>query len=387
MRSLALHLQDMFVPRSAEACGFDSVLPPPLRSCFASAAAWRVRLKGQGDCTLPPEPPVPLLWDPLGRELGGLGGSATRSLLLRKFDVDVIPLEGDGEGGFAPRGGGGDGGQAGGAGVPPRRSRVVSSADVHALLDSLPSRLRGGATAGVAGSEGGQLVAALQPPVLTLWRQFTRENERVLAGGGSPLNLSRWLGHVDNPLVRALSGCGAGAGGDARAESLGAEGAKLREPTAGATAASTLATAAMLDDAKHVLAERVLVVVFGGNGTRTAQGLETLRVYFGWRRRRGEPPDDDDDDDSGNGSEQPPPAEAAAIRRRVVLDSHLFDFGTRLASEQHRSVVWAEDSDDACASAEAAGVAPMRDAPLALVLDRQDTLSWDGDTYRSYELR
>ena len=39
----------------------------------------------------------------------------------------------------------------------------------------------------------------------------------------------------------------------------------------------------------------------------------------------------------------PPPELAARLRRHVALDVRLYEFGARLAREQHRSLVWAPE--------------------------------------------
>ena len=94
----------------------------------------------------------------------------------------------------------------------------------------------------------------------------------------------------------------------------------------------------------------------------------------------------DEDEDT-----QPPPNAIALLKAKTSLDQRLYEFAQRLADEQHRSVVWAEeDSDDTCAAAEAAGeaAAMLRGTPIPLPLDANagSTFTWDGDAYRVYEI-
>ena len=78
----------------------------------------------------------------------------------------------------------------------------------------------------------------------------------------------------------------------------------------------------------------------------------------------------------------------ASLKKKTSLDARLYEF-VRLADEQYGSVVWEADGDgDTCAAADVAAeaAASRREAPTVIGLDEPVTFSWDGDSYRVYEV-
>jgi hypothetical protein len=408
MRALGLALQDLFVPRSDEPCTLASTLPPHLAKCLASTQPWRTRLKGQGDCKLIATALVPLLWAPRYPIGGAPAAAAMVRMVQRTFALGlrVLDAAGDGVGGSSgnrDRHGGEDNGAD--DSVASVENGVAAGGFVASQLPSLLSQ------ASTTGG-GGQLVVLLSPPAASLWRAFQAARARAVSTGETAPGLADWVRSTEpNPLVTALAQCG-------RVQSGGSDLAKLsvaasesdqpllsssRELSTGANA-STSAEALALEAAKTVLQERVLSVVLEPNATQ--RSLTLLEGFFGWARRL--PPHADrgvsaaasaGPNDAGGadgaqpvlltGEDELPPAEAMAIlKTRVGMDMRLYDFAARLAAEQHRSVVWAEDAADTCAVAEIAGeaAAAMRAAPITLALEVASTFTWDGDAYRVYEL-
>ena len=425
MRALALSLQDQFVPRSEQPClssAEDSKLPPHLLRTLAALQPWRARLKALGDCRMPAPRPAPLWWIPAAElrpapsATGGSGrpharvahGAWPRRLLDMTFGVRVRWACEAGAG--AEAGGGkeeGDEGEGEGDGeaecgeTAAAREAVgapvfgvaaaapVMGGQLCALLDSLPP---GGA---------GQLFTLLQEPSILLWSSFLANGgggARMLRGegdeggggggdggdGGEALAaFETWLeAQPDNPLVRALNGCGAAALAPPRRATPGEAGAVAGAE--GDTSWRPVLTQSHLESAKLLLEERILLGTVS-SPNRTARSLQLFSAFFGWPQRwpPAPPPARDSDGDAGDGdgggtlleaaaAEIPPPMRAA-VRRKVWLDERLYEFADRLSSEQLRSVVWGEENtSDVCAAADAASLGlARRGLPLPLQLDEQ----------------
>ncbi|KAL1510560.1 hypothetical protein AB1Y20_006861 [Prymnesium parvum] len=323
MRALALQLQDLFVPRDNASCEIESALPPPLRACFTRAMAWRARLKCRPAAAAPPA----LLWTPAAP----LAAAAVR-----------------------------------------RQPAGLQAAELHALLRAAPAA-------------GGQLVVALAPPAEALWAAFSAAARRAAAAGEAAAGLEAWLrGEEEDPLVRSLSRCGRGGGGEGLPADAGDR----------------------LEAAKQVLQERALVVV-ADSPNRTAEGRAMLETYFEWR---GEARGAESADRSASvratlahsldgiaesrrlyeGEAAPSDEQSALLKHHVRLDTRLYEFCSRLAEEQFRSIVWKEDSRDACSAAEAVGAAkavvPPADEFELDSLRRRVLFQWDGDAYRVFRL-
>ena len=389
MRSLGLALQDLFVPRSEEPCVLESAMAADLRRCLQHTQPWRARVKGQAsDCKLSSPLLVPMLWAPLlaspaaspsaasasSSSAASSAAAATRLLLVQSFGaLHVTEITDDADGGT-------DGGAVGG---------------VDALIStSFPALLRAIARHTAPGLSSAQLVVLLSPPVEAAWRAFQAASARAVLAGAPPLRLASWLAKLGpNPLVRTLSGCD---GGDSGGDGSGGGGA--------------LSDVQMLERARTLLQERAVVGILTPNAT--ARSLRLLGAFFRWSWRadakleamRSEVTEaahgaqqDASDRDGGGAVEDTAEGEgaeaggevAAAIpavafallSQQLALDARLYDFGSRLSDEQHRSAIWVEDSsEDACAAAEAAGEAagnlnlpvealPLEQAsPLLLIL-------------------
>jgi hypothetical protein len=346
MRALGLMMQDLFVPRSDEPCTFDSTLPNELRSCHSSTQPWRIALKAQSaqDCRATTSTPRALFWVPGNTESTQKEEDSMLSVLNRSYHIRFRRVGADAthadtsveetrDGGFKP-------------------VEVLIASQVPSLLAALRE------------NEVGQLVALLRPPTASLWRAY--QTARAAAGAGAP-DLDGWIDRVEpNMLVSALSSC---------------SGASTEEHRS-------------LEYAKTVLQERVLTILLTENATR--RGVALLGRFFGWTSR------DYGNEDDGNdklyeadrplvvNDGAPPPDAAVLLKQKVALDVRLYEFASRLADEQYRSVVWDESSqEDVCAAAEAVGeAASAKRVPLiALPFDTSATFTWDGESYRVYEVQ
>ena len=244
------------------------------------------------------------------------------------------------------------------------------------LLGTLPD---GGGGGGEAAR--GQLFAVIAEPVGALWSAFA-EGRRD-SGAVVDDELTRFLARVPpNPLVSELSACGGGGGIDGDGE-------------------------AALERAKLLVQERVLI----GTVSQPERALEAMGAAFGWARLRASPADDAAlaallRAANASAAAAPPPELAARLRRHVALDVRLYEFGARLAREQHRSLVWAPEEAAADggdgASAAADGEPPVCAAadrgararsqhqferPVPMELGKTLAFAFDGDAYKVYELR
>ena len=398
MRALGLSLQDLFVPRSDEPCVFDSALPAALASCHSSTQPWRARLKGQGDCRPVTSSPTPLLWVPT---LTSRAGGAARSMLQRlrrTFALRVLIVsEAESVVRYEPYG---DDGTPTDDAAP---ADVLVSSRLSLLLAALP---RGGI---------GQLVALLQPPSASLWREYRLGLSATMKSGQAAPGLSKWLLHAEpNPTVAALTSCsgedagrrvqvdGRRSGGGGAGGALGGDGRGMGEVLvldSRGTGANVENRA--LEVAKAVLQDRSLSILLTRNTTQ--RSLTLLERFFGWQRRElhdeyagevgraqgeGEP---EMSQQKYNEEDQAIPTDASVLlKAKLALDARLYEFAARLADEQYRSVVWVEDdsTSDACSVAEAAGevAAARRVPPTPLALEATMAFTWDGDGYHVYEL-
>lgn len=426
MRSLGMSLQDQFVPRSAEPClgtAEDTKLPPRIAAPMRRAQPWRARLKALGDCRMPQPAPQPIWWVPAAEApSGGEGGDAdvgawARSLLLEAFGVRVRWVD--------------DGDDRHDDEDDDASGLSVQGGTLCALLRRVEAS--GGA---------GQLFAMVHEPSALLWHNYLAHlaargatgDARCAADGGAE-KFEAWLDTMpDNPMVRALNGCGAqGLPPPRRARTTGTG---TTPPVAasddergggggggGGTGGAwePRLNASELEAAKQALQEKALIGTVG-SFNRTQRSLVLLATYFGWAEAPhgrataaeqggggGGGPDDGGALGGADVAPQvpfgsaslaallqraplaPPPnsACAAAARRKVALDAKLYEFAARLSDEQARSVVWEEENaTDVCAAADAASLGLMRRAaPLPLSLDEHAAYDFDGEGYRCYELR
>ena len=375
----------------------DSKLPPHLLRTLRGLQPWRARLKALGDCRMPQPTPVPLWWVPAAElrpaaalQLRAAHGRPRasrllapeawpRTLLEEAFGVRVrwACEAGDGDGDGGEGGDGEDGEAEAGCGAAAARDAAGAAAAAGVVVAGggvavAAAPVLGGRLCGLLDSLGsggaGQLFAVLQQPTTLLWWSFVASGGGGGGGGdGGGGNggdggggdggdggdggeggdegdgsealaaFEAWLeSQPDNPLVRALNGCGDAALAPPHLVTPDEAGAQAGGDTGAPFSSSwsslwrPLLADSHLESAKQLLEERVLLGT-ASSTNRTQRSLQLFSAFFGWPRLNAPPPARDGAAGGAVGSAlleasapEIPPLLRAAARRKVGLDERLY---------------------------------------------------------------